>query len=231
MRFENPNKDPKVFKEIGEGTQKRAFLDVKNPDSVTLEFKWPWRNEEIKAMFYIQKIAHLLFPNETIDVLQVGNVTDEQGKTTAYARTEYVSPASDPTHQRLQEILKPVEGLAYELEEGGEAEAELRAIMKESRKDKRVQAWYRLYAKVGLENRLAPLGRQDRIVDEQGNFKTVDIAVPWYIDDDKPEYKELLFDPKKLARAIAQLPEATRGRAHVYYERLLELCRQVGFDV
>jgi hypothetical protein len=96
-----------------------------------------------------------------------------------------------------------------------------------------VRTFLNAYRKAGLENHLAQLGRQDRIELGDGKFKYVDITVPWeyWIDEDGREYRELLFDPDKLKIAIEQLSPQDSKKAMVYYERLLDLCRTVGFEV
>jgi len=229
MRFENPQQKPDRFEKVGEGTQKFAYRNEDDPGSIYLEFKHEHSNVEMKAMFYIQKIAHLIFPDETVAVQQVGSVTNKNGRITNFARTEFVSQETDPVHLRMQEMYRGVGG-DYSLIKGKEKK-EIKKYYTASLNDSRVRAFLRQFAKAGLENRLAMFGRQDRIETGNDKFKYVDIAPPWYIDEEYPETKELLFDPKKLKKAIEQLPEASQKKAFVYFDRLLDLCRQVGFEV
>lgn len=229
MRFENPHQQPTKFEKIGEGTQKHAYRNLEDPNSVTVAFKYEWTNEEVKAMFYIQKIAHIIFPDETVNVHQVGRVLNEDGDSSSYARSQYVSAENDPTHQRMQTILSENDGSAWDLNKKDSKEMD--EYYKQSRQDKRVRMFLHKYAKAGLENRLAPFGRQDRIELGDGKFKYVDLAVPWNIDEDDKNHKELLFDPEKLEQAINELPELTRKKAQVYYDRLVSLCRDAGFEL
>lgn len=132
---------------------------------MTLEFKYPSTNEEIKAMFYIQKIAHLLFPDETVAVHQVGNVTRGED-TVAHARTELIPHTTDPVHVKIQEGFLEASGDPDRL--STEAEAFYDSQINANVKNSAVQRFYRAYDRAGLWNRLAGFGRQDAVMDGKG---------------------------------------------------------------
>jgi hypothetical protein len=110
MRFENPNQQPDKFRKVGQGAYKVGYVHENDRDAITLKFKNEWSNEEMRALFYIQKIAHLIFPEETVAVRQVGSIVEGE-KLVNFARTEYVSPEHDAVHQRMQEIYDPADGI------------------------------------------------------------------------------------------------------------------------
>ncbi len=224
-----PFEKPKNTTQIGEGAYKRVFRsDSESPDYVWAEFKHAYTPEQAKSIYYLNNIAYLLFPKHTVRIRQAG--IDNKGRT--HIASEYVSPEADIIHQAIQ-----TETIAGNGELSDESKAfDERAELMSSSED--INHFIEQYEKAGLRANFATIhtwGPQDIIFDEHGNFKFVDIDPAWEepeeIDEESYTSNCLRFDPTKLQAAIADLEGAKQEQAQMYFDRLLELCRSVGFEV
>tara|TARA_B100000745_G_scaffold280192_1_gene212150 strand:+ start:91 stop:435 length:345 start_codon:yes stop_codon:yes gene_type:complete len=69
MQFEKP----KNATQIGEGGYKRVFhSESERPERVWAEFKHEYTAEQAKSIYYLNNIAHLMFPNQTVHIHQSG---------------------------------------------------------------------------------------------------------------------------------------------------------------
>ncbi len=242
MKFE---RHPEKHEQIGVGGYKRAYKiseDGRTPE-VQLVMKHKYTNEQMKGLFYLNKIATILFPGKIAAVSASGNFFSEEGGVeSSQFRTKYHE--HDPVHKSMQHHAKVFDG-KYAAENDEQEESLERFWDLSEERDKQTQnhqgieEFREAYHAAGFENEQAAVhvywGSQDVIIDEKGNFVYVDIDVPW----DEPEEvgqgehnnRCLRFDPEKLRTAIASLEEPDRERAEGYYTRLIELARQTGFSL
>lgn len=222
MRF----KRPASAEQIGEGGYKRAYRSpTEDPEHVYTESKYSYTPEQAKSVFYLNNIAHLLFPEHTIRVRQSG--ADADG--TLHSRTTYVDHAHDQTHQAVQ---------SETLINNGSPADNSRAFAgarKRMHKNRTVQTFLDDLEQSGLIANFALIhrwGPQDVIIEPDGGFRFVDLDPAWEEPDEigEPAYSEacLRFDPEKLQASIDALPEARRKPAQTYFDRLLALCAEVG---
>jgi len=225
MQFERP----RDAAHIGEGGYKKVYRsNSENPDRVWAESKHEYTPAQAKSIYYLNNIAHLLFPTHTVKIHQSG-VTEDGS---AYIASKYVSTQADSAHQTIQEEMLKGNG---EMQDKLEIFNERAAVVDSSDDIKR---FIDKLETAGLRENFAAvhaLGPQDVIFDADGGFRFVDIDPAWEEPEDIGEagYTEncLRFDPIKLQAAIQELEEGKQKQAQVYLDRLLELCRSVGFEV
>ena len=106
MKFE---RHPEKQEHIGTGAYKRAYKieSVGGVPEVQLVMKHEYTNEQMKGLFYLNKIATTLFPGKIARVKQAGNFDDGEGKSSQFV-TEYHEP--DTEHERLQHFTKALDG-------------------------------------------------------------------------------------------------------------------------
>lgn len=88
-------------KALGEGDDKKAFVDPREDERVILEIKKDGTGEKysprlLKGAFYLNKIAHLLIPNSVPEMYQASESLDGQQM---FDRERI---AHTPAHKRLQ---------------------------------------------------------------------------------------------------------------------------------
>ena len=225
MRFEKPQS----AKQVGEGGYKKVFHSpTEQGDRVWAEFKHSYTPEQAKSIYYLNNIIHLLFPEHTIKITQSGIDANNQ----AYLMSEYVSSAADSVHNAIQKEALANAGQPY-------SESPVfadRAEMMESSEE--IQSFIDRYEAAGLRENFAAVhawGPQDVLYEESGNFRFVDVDPAWEEPEEIGEegYTEacLRFSPEKLGTAIGQLDGDKKAKAQNLYNRLLALCREVGFKI
>ena len=240
MKFE---KYPQRHEHIGTGAYKRAYkiVDEDGRPEVQLAMKHEYTNEQMKGLFYLNKIAISLFPGKIVEVKQAGNFAEE-GVVTSQFRAEYHEP--DAEHLRMQHHIKALDGKYWA---DTDDEEELMGVFQDisdSRSEllqnnQELQDFIDAYDAAGFQNEEGALqfgwGTQDVILKDDGSFVYVDIDIPWDEPDSVGEEthteKCLRFDPKKLQAAINTLPEPERNKTQGYFDRLMTLCREAGFAV
>ncbi len=240
MKFE---RHPERHEHIGTGAYKRAYKieTVDGVPEVHLVMKHEYTNEQMKGLFYLNKIATALFPGKIARVKQAGNFDDEDGKSSQFV-AEYHEP--DAQHVSMQHHAKALDGQYWaDTDDEQEVAEEFSRLSTErsrlTRRHPGIQQFQEAYEQAGLINENGAIqigwGAQDVIVDEKGNFIYVDIDIPW----DEPEevgeksytLRCLRFDPDKLQTTINTLDDVKRATVQVYFDRLMQLCREAGFEV
>jgi len=240
MKFE---RHPEKHEHIGTGAHKRAYKieTVDGVPEVQLVMKHEYTKEQMKGLFYLNKLATSLFPNKIAKVKQAGNFDDEERKSSQFI-AEYHEP--DPQHVSMQHHAKALDGKYWgDTDDEEESVKEFERLYTErsrlTRRHPSIQEFRSAYEQAGFANENGAVhigwGPQDVIIDEKGNFVYVDIDIPW----DEPEEVEeeshtercLRFDPEKLQATINAAPEADRQKLQTYFERLLDLCREAGFEL
>lgn len=235
MKFETqPNPEQK----IGAGGYKEAYkIEGASGPEVHLSFKHAYTNEQIKSVFYLNRIATLLFPGKIARISQAGNAIDDAENKSSQAFAEYIDSSADPEHLDLQKGYST-------LYEGPDEESDPHfdniwaQRLERMEKDPEVQAFLDKYEEAGLVagfGKSLRWGPQDLIFQKDGTFTFVDVDVAW----DEPEdlYKKgysrdlLRFDPKKLQTAINKLKEEDRNQAQAAYNQLITLCRKAGINI
>ncbi len=222
MQFERPQRAEK----IGEGAYKQAFYENGNGDYVWVEFKHEYTPAQAKSIYYLNNIAHLLFPKHTVKIAQSGATGDK----TTYLRSSYVSPAADPVHQAIQQETTHNDGQPFDESKAFDSRA---AVMDH---DKTINDFIDAYEAAGLKDNFAMIhawGPQDLIFEADGNFRFVDVDPAWEEPEalDEPGYTDycLRFNPEKLQAAIATLEGESKAKAEALFNRLITLCREQGF--
>jgi hypothetical protein len=242
MKFE---RHPEKHEQIGVGGYKRAYKVIEGSASpeVQLVMKHQYTNEQMKGLFYLNKLATLMFPDKIARVKASGNFLDEDGEVeSSQFRAEYHE--HDPVHQRMQHHAKAFDGnYAAENDDQQESLEIFNELSTErsrlARRHPGIEAFREAYKNAGFENEEAAVkiswGPQDVIIDEKGNFTYVDIDVPWDEPEDvgKEAYDKscLRFDPIKLQAAIDTLDEPNRTTAQGCFDRLVGLAKDAGFSI
>lgn len=240
MKFEqNPQKNEL----IGAGAYKRAYKieAMGEIPEVHLVMKSEYTNEQMKGLFYLNKIATALFPGRVASVNQSGNFKGDE-TTSSQFLADYHEP--DAQHKEMQQHMKALDGKYWsdtdEEEETVEAFSDIFDIRgEEMEKNKEVQDFRDAYDAAGFHNPESIIGitwgPQDIIFKPDGSFVYVDIDIPWdepqEVEEGTHTIKCLRFDPEKLKQTIAAMPEEKRVSTQAYYDRLMELCREAGFEV
>ena len=240
MKFE---RHPERHEHIGTGAYKRAYKieTIDGVPEVQLVMKHEYTNEQMKGLFYLNKIATTLFPGKIARVKQAGNFDDGEGKSSQFV-AEYHEP--DIEHERLQHFTKALDGKYWA---DNEDEVELAEAFdsishereKTSINNKDLQDFRDAYEAAGFYNEDGAVkigwGAQDLIYNEDGSFVYVDIDIPWDEPDSVGEESHTLrclrFDPEKLQATISTADEANRKNLQSYFDRLMQLCRDAGFAV
>lgn len=240
MKFE---RHPERHEHIGTGGYKRAYKveTVDGVPEVHLVMKHEYSNEQMKGLFYLNKIATAMFPGKIARVKQAGNFDDEEGKSSQFV-AEYHEP--DAQHVSMQHHAKALDGQYWaDTDDEQEVAEEFSRLSTErsrlTRRHPGIQQFRDSYEEAGFVNKNPAMhigwGSQDVILDEKGNFVYVDIDIPWdepeSVGEDTYTNKCLRFDPSTLQAAIMSLPIETRNQAQVYFDRLIQLCREAGFEV
>ncbi len=242
MKFEY---NPQHHEQIGVGGYKRAYKVVSEAGTpeVQLVMKHRYTNEQMKGLFYLNKIATLLFPGKVASVRQAGNVIGKENTIeSSQFRAGYIKP--DAIHEVIQDHAKAFDGDIWAAENRddallGELERLTNERIKRMKETPEIEDFQTAYEAAGFVNDDGAIkigwGAQDVIFGESGDFTFVDIDVPWDEPDDvgEPGYTPrcLRFDPVKLKLAIATLPEPQQSEAHTYFGRLEEQMRSAGFSV
>mgnify|MGYP000910256647 CR=1 FL=1 len=224
MQFERP----KHASQIGEGAYKKAFYERESGDLVWVEFKDTYTPAQAKSIFYLNNIAHLLFPLHTVKIAQSG-VTPNN---TPYLRSSYISPEADEAHQSIQTETLQNNGQPFDNSGAFDNRA---AVMDH---DAAINEFLDAFKDSGLKDNFSLIhawGPQDVIFEVNGNFRFVDVDPAWEEPEDigEDDYTNacLRFNPKKLEATISLLDDETKKKAMSYFDRLLTLCREQGFNV
>ncbi len=207
---------------IGLGGEKKVYNDKTNPDRVIGLYRpaetregYPTTERQVKARFYLIKIAHLLFPQ---------NIPDAQfsySKPNAMARTK-VDLSED--HKRLNNIAIVNDDLESEKVSSGSRED-----IKSKLLHTEINYSDKIAANPGYEKLVSKLQNAGYKVDATGiNFDMdsngevifLDEFSPWRIDPNDKEVT-IAFDKDKLQEAINKLPEKEQEQAQSYLDRTL----------
>jgi hypothetical protein len=201
-KFESAGSEP-----LGEGDEKKVFVDPKNETRVISERKDAAGKDtprQLKGRYYLGKIAHALLPGHIPDIYQAGESVD--GKQT-------VDIERIP-HSAGQALLQKLRRASQNEEPAREKLEEERLAMR------------------GLDDDLEKIGfgfaldqnAGNYTKDEAGSTYYLETFKPWRADDVDPKELEVLFDEEALREAIDELPdEKARDECFQHLERLLAL--------
>ncbi len=196
---------------IGEGCQKKVFVDPKNEKRIIAEMKENVKEDtprQLKGRYYLTKIAHLLLPENIPAVYQAGESVE--GKQTVDAERI----AHSPGHALLQKTWQ-MEGsfdAAYE-----QAHKELGADIQ------RVESRLRhIGLDLGVDTYVSNFTK-----DKKGNIYYLETFRPWEINFPNHGKIEMWFDEEKLRNAIDGLSDsATKEKCKRLLERVFALAKE-----
>jgi cell division protein FtsB len=191
-------------KPIGEGKEKKVFVNPENPERVIAEIKKPKEAEfkmdtpldysprQLKGAFYLTKIAHLLLPKNVPEIYQVGETKEGQQTIDSERIDNSPQDISGAEFVTLKEALEKI-GLEFIAEE---------------------------------HRNLSNYSKG-----EDGNAKYTETLMPWRVGKFGARHRvELSFDEKDLTKAIKKLKDSKEGpirganeEAASYLERIKEL--------
>mgnify|MGYP001234669953 CR=1 FL=1 len=217
MLENNPQARP-----IGIGVEKRIFRNELDPNKIRAEFREKLTDEEIKGIYYFNKLLHLLFPNNIPEIYRAGNLKEGAG---SQFEAEYIEP---------DDLLREISKYAVEDEDYLMGNAESRIS---SRERERIDSLERIRTSNEF---VADLTEQLKAVGvgvdthNAGNFKIDSNYNVVFLDLVKPFAVErgvvkLHFNTEKMYRYLATL-EVNDPRyklAEVYMTRTLELFAQL----
>lgn len=210
-KFQSAGQEP-----IGEGKDRRVFIDPKNEARVIAETKDDVEQEtplQLKGKYYLTKIVHNLFPENIPDIYQVGEAKEEDGSVQTTDRERITQSAE---HEKLKLALHDGDEAAVKEAEG----LVIRDIGKEmSTLDMKL-------SEIGLGFNIdSTLENYTR--DDKGNVHYLESFTPWQVDVVDPKELEVLFDEVALREAIEKVSdEKTKNECLRYLERLLELLEE-----
>src|SRR3989344_2951662 len=190
----------KLGEQIGLGSEKIVYQDRNNPDKVIGVFE-EWEKKtpnQMKGMFYLTKILHLLLPKNIPDMHWAGS------ESRAYQSTKV---EHDDRHKVLNSGMSGVANISREeVEESIEDDSNVRDLQKE-------------LEKLGIKSLdYAPVNYSS---DSEGNILYLDTFYVWKKRNDGG--LKLFCDFDKLESAFAQLSGADRAKAEKYLSRLKKL--------
>ncbi|MDD5050472.1 MAG: hypothetical protein PHV93_01890 [Candidatus Pacebacteria bacterium] len=204
---------------IGEGYFKKVYADSENPEKrIHAEFKMPLTNEQIKSAFYLNKIAHLLFPENIPEIHLAANERGDDPFATWHDRTGYLKAdrvSTDETHDKLQTLHKKY----FQEELTAEGDESERLLQEEISKKPEVKTFVSLAKASGLN--IDSAGQNFSLKD--GVVKYLELNPAW-LKRNHEFYPSIYFDKEKLSAAIDKLPEDKKELAKTYFERLVSLC-------
>lgn len=211
-QFQSADKKP-----LGEGEERKVFLDPNREERVIAETKDQEVKEtprQLKGRYYLTKIVHGLLPENIPDVYQAGEAKEENGSTQTTDRERIVLTAG---HEKLRAALRDNDEKAIE-----EARKDLVTDM-----GAEMSALDMNLSEIGLGFSIDDSNVGNYMRDGQGNVRYLESFKPWQKDIVNPQELEVLFDEDELREAIERLAdEKTRNECLRYLDRLLELLEE-----
>lgn len=210
-QFQSAGQEP-----IGEGKDRKVFVDPKNKDRVIAETKADAEKEtllQLKGKYYLTKIVHNLLPENIPDVYQTGEAKEKDGGVQTIDR-ERITQSTE--HEKLKLALRNED-------ENAVNEAEKLVIENIGAE---MSALDMKLSEIGLGFNIdSTIENYTR--DDQGNVRYLESFTPWQVDIVNPKELEVLFDEEALREAIDQVSdEKTKNECLRYLDRLLELLEE-----
>lgn len=209
------NFDWQRLRKIGEGSEKSVFIHPEEPDKIIARWDREMSEKEMKGMFYLSNILHMLFP-ENVPVMRLASKSKE---------TVHISDKKevDPAHRELQELQMSFRD--YTSDSPG-----WRKYSKEyTRHDSEIGAdpKYRkfLWQLKGLGITGLDVAQVNFGYDGSGNLLYLDTIDAWE-SDGRPCY-----DEAALREAIGAFPVDKSEKALQYLERLETLRQEAARDL
>jgi hypothetical protein len=201
---------PNYSERIGEGGEKIVYPDPIDPEKkVRIELKRGARdNAQTTGRYYLQKITHLLFPENTPNIYFAGT------KPIGNLRMQRASV--DPVHEEMQSII--ING-AYSDNET----KKLNQLQRETAENPKVQALIKNFQDSGL---YIDINGRNFAFNEKGEAQYLDSHTPWDLNRDGTIDSEN-FNESNLLKAILRLPEQRQTKALKYFNRLIILKQQI----
>lgn len=230
---------PGPAKPIGEGKEKKVYVNPENPDRVVAEIKnpkeiefkaddpIPYSPRQLKGAFYLTKIAHLLLPKNVPEIYQAGE--SAQGQQTMDAERIAHTPGQEALQiayklgadaKAAAEVFKGKEidpetldalQKAYKLGEDAKAEAD--ALINKEMGPEIIETTDKL-VRLGLGNMLeSETDSGGYTKNEGGEVQYIKPLMPWEVIKTAGRHQlTLQFDEKTLTRAInRKLKESKDG--------------------
>lgn len=202
---------------IGIGSEKRIFVHASDPSRVEGVYRERMSDADIKSVYYYNKLLHILFPDNTMDIYKAGNAKNEEASSFVADRAALDEEASVFAQLGVDaELRMATEGKFTNEFEQRLSRAEDRG--EELMNDERIINLHEKFAGAGV-----PLDWNHRnfTFDERGEAIFLDVQRPF--EDEFNYERRLRFDPDKLEAAIALLPDQEREVAVGCFKRLMEL--------
>lgn len=204
---------------IGAGSYKRVYPDAQNPEKkVIAEFRNPLTADQIKSIYYLGKISHILFPENIPDVDYAGNSTDIKSR----FRSERVS--LDKEHELSNNIyLKNEDFFIGKSPDDKLNKLETSYIYNQGDnrgENPNVKDFVDKAFRSGL---FIDSGGQNFSFNDNGQVKYLDLNPAW---EHLKEFKKdvLHFDPALLLESINEISDTDKKtRALAYFKRLMQL--------
>ena len=194
---------------IGGGSYKDVYVSPERPGEVTIEFKRKLDNGQIKSAYYLNKIAHLLFP-DNVPLLSVAGNTKKSflRRQKSIIRAERIE--HDPGHAKMQQLRADKTSL-----DSGDTDFFTEQAKKENDPD--VKEFINRAKVAGI---FVDDGGVNYSKIPGGKVKYLDLNPAWVY---KGHTMKLGFNADLLAEAISNLPADKKGIAHGYFLSLNEL--------
>jgi hypothetical protein len=201
---------PKYGERIGEGGEKIVYPDPIDPENkVRIELKRGVKdNAQTIGRYYLQKITHLLFPENTSDIYLAGT------KPIGHLRMQRIK--TDPDHEELQRLI--IQGTFTD-----EQAKRRNQLQRKAAENPKVKELIKKFNDAGLY--IDTDGRNFSF-DKKGDPKYLDSHGPWNLNRDGTIDEEN-FDDSLLIKAIQQLSEQKKEEAFKYFKRLTRLKEQI----
>lgn len=205
----------KPREQIGAGYSKKVFSDPENQQRVDIEFREKLTNNQIKSVYYFNKLLKLFYPNNIPNVYIAGNKDD------SYIKAEKLE--RDTEHERTANRLVTDDEyfmgnadsvLAQEDRDEVDSQIQIRT------NDPRVLQFVKSVYQNGFL--IDPAG-QNYVFSKDGTLKYVELNPAW-----EYHFGEMMrsFDPERLEDAINKLLPSQREQATQYLNRINALLEE-----
>ncbi|HCM53353.1 MAG TPA: hypothetical protein DIS59_00175 [Candidatus Magasanikbacteria bacterium] len=199
---------------IGVGNDKRIYADAITPETrVIAEFRKEQTPEEIKSVYYLGNIAHILFPQNVPKVYEAGMHPQEH--------TKVERKKVDVNHKNTADLMVTYEDYFMGDGETGpssEEDSVMDVDIEKKETDPRVKQLLTKASSVGL---YFDTGGQNFSFDDLGTVQYLEVNPAFHIEKN---HVRLHFNESKLRDAIQALEnEKEKKKATLYFERLMSL--------
>ena len=236
MRLDNFEAPPDA-KPLGEGSERRVFVDPNNESRVIAEKKEGTGREtpqKLKGRFYLTKIVHQLLPENVPDIYQTkSNIATEVVRLYPLEGSLHEDQAEEEFIDLITLKLQQTIDRERMPHTPGHAALQKALQSNEDPTPAEQQMVTEMAGGMGeLDMKLEKIGlgfgidehAESYTKDAKGNVQYLGAFNPWEIDVTDPNKLEVLFDEEGLRGAIEKIPnESVKKECTDYLERLLVL--------